>query len=746
MTEQLLELNINPLDSIVLPIDAKGEILSTPPTTLRFIQPISKLIRTKQLIQDIFDIPDWAEIQDLRFPLKHEHNQLYNILDIFSLLPRIFCRIIKQNDGSLSAVLYQTYSHLEIDHIDLPTFLFNHSGRLAAFNRAFFALFPKPSPDPGELLGKSMDNLFIEPPFRIFNRLLDHHLSIKPAGIDKITDELTPSQPDSLAHALKTLPKAIEFPHTRLRVRMDYSSDNHLPPVFMIGRAGYQKDNDYTPDQSGLSIGPDGEGKHIIVKWRGWLLYSCPWTPKTDREFHAIELIAADRYLFCGIDGETALSLFLFGHQLDEPAYFNIAARPGSRQEFRNMEILAERMGPAAPLPQKYQLMRFKAFPDRYYQPHCISNHHLNRQTLSVNGLILNEVTPLQAEAEKERDKRLKLYKSIRTGPGGTDFVIGESPVMKKIASHCRILADTGNTILLCGPTGTGKEVVAHYIHQNSPRAEKPLIRIDCSTLPSGLVESTLFGHARGSFTGAIKDTMGLLERADGGTAFIDEIQNLDLSMQAKFLHVLQDGVITRVGETTPRSLDVRFIVASNQNLEKLIRAGRFREDLYYRINMAALFLPSLKDRKEDIPELGAHFVDRYNRESGKAISGFHPSGLPLLLNHDWPGNVRELKSVVTRACIFTNGIEISGETLSDCMAFSGINETPKPSNHGSKSITQEAFLEAVKRHKGRVASVARELGIARNSVYYNLRRFKADLKNFRKRSACADSSVPDSD
>ncbi len=233
--------------------------------------------------------------------------------------------------------------------------------------------------------------------------------------------------------------------------------------------------------------------------------------------------------------------------------------------------------------------------------------------------------------------------------------IIGKSKKMQEIFSLIEKVAPGNSTVIIYGGSGTGKELVAKAIHYHSPRADKPFIPFNCGAIPETLVESELFGHTKGAFTGAIQAKRGLFEEANGGTLFLDEISTILPSAQVKLLRVLQEKELMRVGSTERTKIDVRMIAATNENLEENMKMGKFREDLFYRLHVFPIFLPNLKDRREDISLLAYHFLDRYSKEAKKGIKGISKEAMKLLLEYPWPGNVRELENTIERAVIMTD-------------------------------------------------------------------------------------------
>ena len=277
-------------------------------------------------------------------------------------------------------------------------------------------------------------------------------------------------------------------------------------------------------------------------------------------------------------------------------------------------------------------------------------------QTVRIHHLVQMEKDQWLEENERLRDSLRTRYKF--------DNIIGSSPVMLDVLNTIGQVASSRATVLLLGETGCGKEMIAKAIHYNSPRKDKTMIRINCGALSPQLLESELFGHVKGSFTGAIKDKIGRFEAADGGTIFLDEVGTLDPQLQVKLLRVLQEREFERVGDHRTVKTDVRVIAATNLELEDEVRNGTFREDLYYRLNVVTIHLPPLRTRREDIPRLIDHFLDRYNRENQRHVSTISRDVLNTLLRYPWPGNVRELENAVERAVVLSTGEEFVEELL----------------------------------------------------------------------------------
>jgi len=305
----------------------------------------------------------------------------------------------------------------------------------------------------------------------------------------------------------------------------------------------------------------------------------------------------------------------------------------------------------------------------------------------------------------------------------GQDLV-GESPRMQEVYRLLVRAAATPSTVLLRGESGTGKELAARTLHDRSPRAGRPFVAINCATLSDTLLESELFGHERGAFTGALERKIGKLEVADSGTVFLDELGEIKPSLQAKLLRFLQEREFERVGGTRPIKVDVRVVAATHRDLEQAIREGDFRADLYYRLAVIPLTLPALRDRREDIPLLASHFAARFSRELGRPVAGFSPSARALLERYSWPGNVRELKNAVERAVALGEGELIVPADLPEAIleTAAGAGKTEAvglPEFHAAvNEFKKNLIVDAVREAHGNVSAAARALGLQANYLH----------------------------
>jgi DNA-binding NtrC family response regulator len=299
--------------------------------------------------------------------------------------------------------------------------------------------------------------------------------------------------------------------------------------------------------------------------------------------------------------------------------------------------------------------------------------------------------------------------------------LVGSSSSLKKVIQLIEKVAPTSATVLVRGPSGSGKELVARALHFNSPRKDKPLVTINCAALQETLLESELFGHERGAFTGAMQAKAGLIEVAEGGTLFIDEVAEIAPGLQAKLLRVLEDGHFRRVGGTHERHANVRVIAATNKPLEAEQKAGRFREDLYYRLNVVSVTLSALRERREDIPQLVEHFLA--TRPVGPARHKVGPEAMKLLVCYDWPGNVRELANVIERAQILAEGDTITPDDLPDTLTAAAA-ETGEESPFSLAAAERRLLHEALRHTHGNKLAAAKALGISARTLYRMLARY----------------------
>ncbi len=335
--------------------------------------------------------------------------------------------------------------------------------------------------------------------------------------------------------------------------------------------------------------------------------------------------------------------------------------------------------------------------------------------------------------------KENELLRSELATRYGIKNVIGNSAAIKHVFETVEMVAPSNATVLIQGASGTGKELIAKAIHQLSPRREEPFVKINCAAIPEGLVESELFGHEKGAFTGAIRSKKGRFELADGGTILLDEISEIQSSLQVKLLRVLQEKEFERVGSSETLQVNVRVIATTNRNLKEEVEKGNFREDLYYRLNVVPINLPVLNDRKEDIPLLVDHFVDKFCKENHRKIGGLHESALQRLMEHDWPGNVRELENTIERAVVVCREKQIQPKHLYFDATKEQTGATEKdfdfPKNMTLKDLEKRMILQTLKEHNDNRTWASQSLGIS-------VRTLRNKLQEYRKEDAALTAEI----
>jgi len=354
---------------------------------------------------------------------------------------------------------------------------------------------------------------------------------------------------------------------------------------------------------------------------------------------------------------------------------------------------------------------------------------------ISNSKIVITVKNALESAGLKQEIKVLKhQLKKVEVRPG----VHGKSKIISEVFSHARKVAETNLTVVIEGETGTGKEVFAHFIHKHSNRKDEQFVKIDLGAIPETLIESELFGYEKGAFTSAQGSKMGLIEVANHGTLFIDEVGNSPLSVQAKLLRVLEEHILTHLGGTKSIPVDVRFIAATALSLQDKVNKNEFREDLYHRLNQFTLYLPPLRERKDDIPLFLEFFLKEANEEMGKAVKGFAADVLDHLINYSWPGNIRELKNIVKRAVLLADNSIIRLELLPKHVAGASLpareglsahttDTSSQPSGSLSdavSSVEKKLLEDAMKQFNNNKAKVARYLGIDRKSLYNKLKKY----------------------
>jgi Nif-specific regulatory protein len=348
-------------------------------------------------------------------------------------------------------------------------------------------------------------------------------------------------------------------------------------------------------------------------------------------------------------------------------------------------------------------------------------------KVLSVFTLMIGQEIKLKnlMESEKEAllNENIQLKEELKE-KYNIDNMIGNSSAMHQVYEYIMQVAKSNATVLIRGESGTGKELVAHAIHYNSPRASNPFIKINCGAIPESLIETELFGHEKGSFTDAIEQKIGKFEAADGGTIFMDEIGELSPAIQVKLLRVLQEKEIDRIGSINPIKINVRVITATNRDLEKELNENRFRQDLYYRLNVFPIYIPPLRERRTDILLLAEHFLDRFANENNKKIKRISALAIDLINSYHWPGNVRELENCIERAALVCNSDTIQASNLPPTLQRTNSTYSEKENltlREQVENYEKEIILDALKKSRGNKSKAAKMLGTTQRIIGYKI-------------------------
>ena len=312
---------------------------------------------------------------------------------------------------------------------------------------------------------------------------------------------------------------------------------------------------------------------------------------------------------------------------------------------------------------------------------------------------------------------------AVEASPAAQFGMVGDSPAMQALLHNIALVAPSDATVLIHGESGTGKELVARALHASSARRDKPLVTLNCAALNESLLESELFGHEKGAFTGADKRREGRFVEADGGTLFLDEIGDISPLMQVRLLRAIQEREVQRVGSNQTIAVDVRLIAATHRDLAEEVSAGRFRQDLYYRLNVVTIEMPALCQRREDIPLLAEHFLQRFAARNRKAVKGFTPQAMDLLIHYDWPGNIRELENAIERSVVLLTGEYISERELPMAIAATPIKTEFSGEIQPLVDVEKEVILAALEKTGGNKTEAARQLGITRKTLLAKISR-----------------------
>lgn len=411
----------------------------------------------------------------------------------------------------------------------------------------------------------------------------------------------------------------------------------------------------------------------------------------------------------------------------DEPRFLN-------RTNARKNKIDLEMSFLCVPIKQGAETIGALAADKLYHDPTSIE---VDLQVLTITASIIAQNVALRQQFQEEKEflirENARLNQAL-TEKFRLDNIIGSNHAIRQVFELVAQVSASNATVLIRGESGTGKEMIANMIHYNSLRKDGPFIRVNCAALPESLIESELFGHEKGAFTGAISERKGRFELAHGGTLFLDEIGDLSPLIQVKLLRALQEREIERVGGTKPITVDVRVIAATNRDLEQLMAQGKFREDLFYRLNVFPIHVPPLRERKSDIPHLVDHFIEKYNQRHQKNVKRIASTAINLLMSYHWPGNIRELENTIERAVLLANEGVIMAHHLPPTLQTAQSSKTEVFTNLEEKldQIEKEMILDALKATHGNYSKAAKLLGLTERKMGLRIQKFGLDKRTLK--------------
>jgi DNA-binding NtrC family response regulator len=597
-----------------------------------------------------------------------------------------------------------------------PFILLDNKGRIQAVNAAFSRHFLPEIKASGHFLGKDVSKFIDINPIEL--------LSSSP-GAGELPEEIPwvlqkdyksrVWAPDPKQFNLLPLGPPINASDNFLKVAFEVNADTqHLPLVIMNGGEFFKE---YFPDYCGYLIGYSHEVKYLRIKKQGDVVFE-----------KAVQRLDFTGRVLIEVERVGPVFRFLVNGRLLMGFY-----DPDPLESRQSYQFLYSRE--QSPI-RLYSIRIYTAPKDQGFIPNFSRISFLNKKenafevrqlvhrlTLVNNRLFFGFIFYNVSILVRERDRFATIASQKDSGD---QTLVGSHESLEMVKEKARVAARTSVTVLIEGETGTGKELLARFIHNHSPQAEGPFIKLDCATLPRNLLESELFGYEKGAFTGADQTRVGRLEAAHRGTLFLDEIGNLDMASQAKLLNFLQDFTLVRVGSNKRIKVETRIVTALNRPLKQLVDEGTFRADLYYRLNIVSLQILPLRKRKEDISLLCRHFLSQFNKKLKRRIKDFTAESYKKLMRHDWPGNVRELENAIHKAMLFCESEKIGPELIELRDQEQSLSSKDIPVGV-ARALNEQHIIELLKKNRGIVAWAAKEARIGRNTFYRKMRKFNID-------------------
>ena len=668
-----------------------------------------------------------------------------------------------KNTGLFGAIRYNDFSTRIVSFRQSPLLFLDINEEIQGYNQALLNLFPDKKMSGRNLLDRPAKAFFDPHPLDLLKNKEAHWTEIQeldwelsyaldfqnsePSEMEQYieTRELKKRgeqwvwEPEQARNRLLALLPTVDLTKRDIKIELTVSLDRGCLPYFILG--GEAAHGQFFPDYKGYLIGYHDPQKKALLKKTGEVIHEVFWNYSLLTDECKIEVFKRGGYFALFING-----LKIFGYTDFEPVENPVGHQYLYLEEAGNVILKSLKVyglpveeinrAPANEITLRNNTentYRFRQISDDHFT--FIQGRFHYVFTLEDISHLKKNIQILKKESEKMARERDAL-KSLALGQSGNEHsFIGESAVINSIKEKAKAAAEYPVAILIEGETGTGKEVLARYIHENSLFCQGPFVKVDCAALPSSLLESELFGFERGAFTGAERARAGKLEAAEEGTLFLDEIGNIPLATQAKLLNFLQDFIVERIGSNKKINVHTRIIAAANQPLQQMVDEERFRKDLYYRLNTFHLTLPPLREHKEDIPPLSLYFLNRTSKKYNRSCQELAVDSYQKLLAYNWPGNVRELEHVIEKAVLLCNDKEIDAKHIEMIGAGEGIKTKNKPTIPvgDARAMRPEHIHALLEKHNGIIDRAAREAKISKATFFRKLKDFKIDAKKWKK-------------
>jgi DNA-binding NtrC family response regulator len=721
-----------------------------------------KKILPKTDIRDYYDLPKNKGIKDIATPLdkvesliprtklfltqnvfysKNKYENHMTFFNFYATLPYSRLYINYSDDiGFFGIIRFNELGTITDYYRASPIIVLSNEGIMKGVNGVFLDIFKAKNLSASDILDNSVDKYMRPSPFQAicgnpddFNAILK-----EPWQFRYVMNKLSQSWQQVSLQPYKGIIQLKEpLDNTEVDVKLEFEvtvKKGLLPSVILNGVKDYAR---FFPDYNGYQIGPDPGNPVFQFKKEGFVAFWADYKPVLSKGRHTVTIVRRNNYLAYFLDQKLMVGYRDPSPCTSEESFQYIHKRENDDIILHGLKVYTLPVHASSNM--DFNEVTFFTGKENAYRFQTMCNDSLRFGKELFYAFILHDISFLKkniallqkarVHIARDRDK----YKALALGEDAKqDLFIGENPDMLRLKKDARKVAASPMTVLVEGETGTGKEILAKYIHDNSPQRTGPFVKVDCSTLPGSLLESELFGVEKGAFTGAVERREGKLEAAKGGTLFLDELANLNAPTQAKFLNFLQDFTLERLGSTKKIKVETRLIAATNVPLKDLVDQGRFRHDLYYRLATVKFLLPPLRDRRDDITRLCTHFLKHYNEKFNRSIKGFTPAGFQRLMAYDWPGNVRELENVIQKAVLYCEKDVIDRDQidlpLDQAKAVDQKEEIIIPKGD-ARAFTREHIVALLKRNNYIIERAAKAGNISRTTLFRKIKKFNIRTK-----------------